>query len=173
MTNVNVPELRKVLEFLTANRKKHRQGAWTLPDVHSTEDYELINVTYTGGLTWEEKVVTEESVWKCNTGGCLAGWTAMMLGWRPIVGMDSTVWKDGKVGHVDDITRKHLGLTDVQASILFQGSNSLHDLWAVAEVITDGEITVPSTLEGTEPRSFPTVEHARRQLKMTEVAWDE
>lgn len=147
---VNVPELRKQLEFITFNRQAWDQGTW-------------IDVPV------EVKSLEEADLWNCGTTGCLAGWTAIANGWRPTSSVAYTVKKDNAVDGVANVAARILGLTPSQAGLLFHGGLSLETLWYVAEVITDGEIMCPlEVAKITKDEKESRIEYIR---KILDGAW--
>ena len=128
---IDVPLLRKELEHITVHRDEWDQSTWLRPS-RTTE---------------------------CGTVGCLAGNTVLHAGWLPattngVVDLDvastSTQLEyvtDGRrVLSVRDVATGELGLNRWQASLLFNGQNSLPALWIMANVLTDGEVDVPPPL---------------------------
>lgn len=95
----------------------------------------------------------DQSVYRCETGMCFAGWAVTLDGGR---------WKtrpdeDGhallvaeaeddeisrKMGDIHAADRAHriLGLTDGQADALFEGDNTLDDLRAIVNAICEGRL---------------------------------
>lgn len=137
MIEIDVPQLRKELEYITAHRGQWKQNAWL----------------ETGA---------------CGTVGCLAGNTALNAGYLPVRGHTSFVSRervlpnehglfgliendDGTtttgdgvlVESVRDVAARVLSLTYTQSAALFNGRNSLYDLWRLASLFTGGEIEVP------------------------------
>lgn len=136
---VDVPQLRKELEYITANRLHWNQGSWLKRT-------------------------------SCGTVGCLAGNTVLNAGYLPlatsdgflnyvsrervpcnedgyfvvVAGRDNSLLANGvPVERVSDCAQRLLGLSDVEANLLFSGDNSLYRLWAIASRITHGEIEIP------------------------------
>lgn len=119
--SIDVPLLRKELEYITAHREHWNQGTW-------------LNAADTS----------------CGTVGCLAGNTLLHTGnvecysvvetrkvyYTPI-GQWSWGWEAKKV----------LGLSICQADHLFYEHNTLHDLWRLANEYTSGEIEIPLEVE--------------------------
>lgn len=143
---VNVPELRKQLEFITSNREMWDQATW-------------IDVPI------EVQSLEEANLWNCGTTGCLAGWTAVANGWRPTSNFAFTVIKGNRVMSVAGAAAEILDLTSKQADLLFHGGLSLEMLWCVAEVITDGEIMCPlEVTKITEDEKESRIEYIRKIL---------
>lgn len=116
---IDVPLLRKELEFVTYNRQHWRQATF---------------------------LASEEA---CGTVGCLAGNGLLHAGqviaftnletrnveFAPLFDW----WDDGA---------KLFGITENQADGLFRGGNTLRDLWEIACAITGGAIEVPPDVDG-------------------------
>lgn len=142
--NINVPELRKVLEYITANPDQHDQGRWLGSWVQGTHQTE--RVIHETGEVFE--AVKEDQVWHCKTTGCAAGWAAVLNGWSPVMHKDGMVYRKGDgVRAVSEVAANVLGFNPQQAGEFFAGSNSLHYLWWLAEAWTEGEITIPEGME--------------------------
>lgn len=128
---VNVDRLRRELEYVTRHRDRWEQVVWI-------------------------------ARYHCGTTACLAGNVVLNAGYRPYYedpADDDTSWiyvddpgvvggipveRDRFVRTVADVAQTLLGLYDDQADRLFQSTNSLYDLWRLAEEFTDGAIQVPS-----------------------------
>lgn len=136
----NVAALRAELEWITAHPARWDQNTWCRPPA-----------------TFHRDAADDE--WHCGTVACLAGWTALHAGYRPVAydGVDvelpvtDVARRPDAVGvgarvplPVEHVARRLLGLTPAQAALLFDGGNSLRDLWEFARVFTDGELTVPA-----------------------------
>lgn len=120
---IDVPLLRKELEFITAHPEHWNQDVWL------------------------------EKHTECGTVGCLAGNTLLHTDnvtcysnvrsrdvfYEPL-GEWSWTWEAKKV----------LGLTIQQADKLFYEHNTLYDLWRLANKYTDGEIEIPLDLAGAD-----------------------
>jgi hypothetical protein len=121
---VNVDALRRELEFVTAEPERWDQSTW----VHYVDRSDA----------------EPGADWTCGTTACLAGWTALHAGYRPHPPYESVVvGPRGTPEDVEDLARRLLGLTPGQANLLFDGSNTLRDLWELARALTDGAIEVP------------------------------
>ena len=127
---VNALVLRKELEYITAHRNEWDQSRW-------------LSVTRATA---------------CGTVGCLAGNAVLHAGWVPATvngAVDVTQLSaetqleyvsDGQhVLTVRNVARDELGLEHWQATLLFNGSNSLLTLWIIASLLTD-EIEVPQSV---------------------------
>ncbi len=159
---LNVARLREEIQFITINPDKHEQGFWaearTEAPLNANEppyDVEAPNPN------------TRPSA--CGSFGCLAGNTAIHepgveLDWYQgtyfrengkkiqIWQADNILnefvmvkdWYDGtEFPEAKSISKKAqelLGLTDRQAEMLFDGDNTLDDIWDMADRFTGGEI---------------------------------
>lgn len=137
--------LATVLTFLGDHTDRHEQGTWIDldgPNYRDHADSERVLTTFDHDEPDAEaqyvSVVRSERVWDCGTVGCLAGWTALLAGWRPTLEFDG-VYRDGVVRPVSDVARELLNLNVNQANALFAGTNTLEDLWEYADQFTNGE----------------------------------
>jgi hypothetical protein len=106
---VNKKLLRRTLAFIEANPRKHKQESW------------------------------------CGTRQCFAGWACSLEGWRPLSDHEqeafvndddwdcsfdpsSAVKQDGTIAPVEEVAKSLLGLNLYQASLLFDGDNTLDEL---------------------------------------------
>lgn len=129
---INALLLRKELEHITAHPDQWRQGVW-------------IGLSQTSS---------------CGTVACLAGNTVLHAGWQPSTRygepylLDTLpptvqfefVARDDRVAEVRAAAREELGLLPWEATLLFDGSQSLVGLWIVASLLTDGEVEVPESI---------------------------
>lgn len=130
---VNVPLLRKTLEWATAEHHKLRLG---LPS------------------QWDQGVWMDRQ--SCGTVCCLAGKAALEAGWIPMsateqddvaarTGRDHNIrHPDGRTGDVEQVADDALGLPEDHS--LYGGDNDIYTLWDIAERLTDGKITLPAEL---------------------------
>lgn len=118
--SIDVPRLRKVLEYLTEHPEEHDQGIW------------IASPYYTG----------------CGTTACVAGHVVLADGWAPDyrIAYPEYCVKDGKTRRIAHVAEALLGLRPEQAAQLFWATNELADLWRMAEEFTDGTIQVPPGL---------------------------
>lgn len=130
---VNIPLLQKELEYLTNNPGALCQQTWLEPSTTSV----------------------------CGTVGCLAGNAALHAGrviktTLPCTG--ETIYEPvHPSGSFEALGMELLDLTESQAVSLFDGDNTLVDLWEVASNITDGEISPPPSLQGERDGHMPGV----------------
>jgi hypothetical protein len=123
---VNVYRLEQVMRFITA-----------YPQLHDQETWLRVNTP-------------------CGTVACLAGWTCLLNGYEPVAAdWDAPPRDDGSrelgmVGRTNDpdsssgvhaTARDILGLSDMDAALLFAGSQTLDSLWRRVEILTDGQVT--------------------------------
>lgn len=119
---INVPLLRKTLEHITAHPEEWDQGVW----------------------------MREAARNECGTAGCLAGWALTLAGHEldfdknNIFFGEAHYLTDGRP--IEEAAEQELGLTEDQGEELFAETNTLVDLWELANEYTDGEIEVPETL---------------------------
>lgn len=124
MTEVNVPLLRKAVEWVEAqaeleiSERQWMQGVWVTPEEHRIQHME-----HTPG---------------CGTAYCVAGYIGQLLNedyahydWATI---------DGEPTHVSDFAEKQLGLDGFQASVLFSATNSPERIRALAEEYAGGSL---------------------------------
>lgn len=76
----------------------------------------------------------------CGTSCCVAGHVALAQGWQRTNVHSSRVRRDGEERSVSQVAREALGLTPDDAERLFDGGNSLRELWAHADQLTGGAI---------------------------------
>lgn len=121
--DLNVPLLRKVLEHITDNPEQWDQSNYAISDA------------------------------ACGTSYCVAGWTTVFTDheiewhWVPdedcprggpmMFGLRTT---DGSSIHT--VAARELGITTEASMALFCGTNTLADLWEMARLFSDGEISV-------------------------------
>jgi len=145
MDMTKIPGMVRTLEFLTDHPERHDQGTWIdtdmVPDSHRNEELGIVKIN-------PEK-------WDCGTAGCFAGWHSILNGWAPTLRdseNQSMMVKLDKQGRIIDaeapaiFTEKDLGLTYAESRVFFSSENSIHDLWLIAETITNGQITVPDSV---------------------------
>lgn len=126
----NLPLLRKILEKIDAEPDSWVQCAW--------------------GLEWNSingRLVNRRNRPTCGTAFCIAGHAADMTGWTTTgwsAGEASSFWEnaDGQERQVSIIGREALGLTYIEAELLFNGENNRSRVQYVAESIAEraGEV---------------------------------
>lgn len=124
---VNVDLLRTELQYVTDHRDEWKQSHWLHPTTKSA----------------------------CGTTGCLFGNAALHAGRViPLKGADGDIWAykpDHPSGDWIELGAELFGLDFTDAADLAWGQNSLFDLWAIANEITNGAIEIPQSVrdEGT------------------------
>jgi hypothetical protein len=112
---------------------------------------------------YEEYLVAQRAGATCGTACCIAGKVALDNGYHSVHGNggDAVIHRRtrARVGAAK-VAAELLGLTTWQADLLFSGGNRITDLYAIAEVLTGGEITAPPELEVNRDL----VETARKRL---------
>jgi hypothetical protein len=142
---INTRKLRTQLRNLTIHPEKHDQGTWAKVIVD------------------ENQIDVKPRPSACGSFGCLAGNTVLAEGhglyWEGSFltdqdGTSKAVWsadyidEDGERGaYIATAAREILGLDYEQASALFSGANSQADLWNLAIVFTEGDISLYDYLD--------------------------
>lgn len=126
--NVNVPLLRKALEWVEAEAEKTTdrrwyQGDWVLNIDQFTEDNP-------GRLAWLE----ERGLATCGTAYCFAGYVAQLIDERY---NDDLYVNDVPVS---EFAAKELGLTENQSVELFYGGNQIDTIRALCELYAGGPL---------------------------------
>lgn len=123
MNNVNIPALRKVVEWAEAEAAKPEhlcewyQGLFVMPT--SADDPVLSSLPEGSRGTVMARRVT--LALDCGTAYCIAGKVAFDSG---------RAWTYSTAG---DVAQEELGLTDSQAVWLFSAGNSIEDVREIAE----------------------------------------
>ena len=126
----NLPELDRVIAHCEANPERHDQGTWFDTPERAWTDI-------------DEGTLAPD--WQCHTTACVAGWAAILNGWRPMW-TDSTKMLHSATGEVEQVitvARRLLGLTAPQAAVLFTETFDLADVRRVVE-----RIRTEQTVEG-------------------------
>lgn len=141
---IKVAALDRVLQFINDHPDKHEQNTWLAVPLRDKQ--------------------REAPQLRCNTVGCVAGWTAILAGYEPYwnrgmrgdtemvtplpgaepiglipLGTDG----DRPVYEVRSLALTLLGLTDDEADVMFEGGNTIYDMWRIAERITQGAVVPP------------------------------
>lgn len=128
MTEVNIPLLRKAVEWAEAEAAKPRELCeWYQPRWASRATLDVF-MDYTTVVSEPDGVVVYEAYSKspeCGTCFCIAGYTATI----------ATGDENLTDPRIAIIAQKELGLTDTQAFRLFHASNTIQDVRNVAEAI--------------------------------------
>lgn len=125
----NLPLLRKILEKIDLEPDSWVQGCWAV-DWNSITGRLLANRHGHARLTYPA----------CGTAYCVAGHAADMTGWTPSgwsIGEASSYWTngDGRERSIRVIARNALGLTQLEAELLFDGGNTRSRVQYLAEGI--------------------------------------
>ncbi len=115
---IDVPLLRKELQFVTDHQDRWRQRVWLAERSCGTVGCLAGNTLLHAGQV--STAVNDEGV----------------VEYYPST---SDYWRDAAA--------TVLGLDEEQAHRLFSGSNTLHDLWCRAREFTDGEIEIPLSVD--------------------------
>jgi hypothetical protein len=128
----NVARLREQLQFVTTNSKHHDQSVWA-------------------------RKVGDNA---CGTTACLAGWTALNCAKDQLIPVRKQLSIRGEWTDVvefqapnDDWIGFAAGLLDLDWDIadeLFNADNTIWDLWHIANIITNGEIEIPESVQADE-----------------------
>lgn len=125
----NMEELDRVVAHCEQLGERHTQDSW----------FEVDPAAY----DWPDDIdgwrLTED--WQCHTTACLAGWTAILHGWRPVGPDTALMWHPGSdhQRRVMSVAREILGLTLHESLWLFNYSSTLADVKIAAERIRAGE----------------------------------
>jgi hypothetical protein len=120
---IDVPRLRKELEFVTDNRQRWLQNTWLSRVECGTVGCLAGNVVLNAGY---------QPYFEGNR---------QSTSYVRDAERSRTYW-------IRELATELLGLTERQADDLFRSTNSLLDLWEVAAELTDGEIQVPVDVQG-------------------------
>lgn len=140
--------LRLILDFVDSAPARHRQGTWIEGLVQVARE----NPQARGGdlLALLRDPVSLEV---CGTAGCFAGWASLAAGWRQSRAFHADV-EDPTTGETVSMrvaARRSLGLTPLQAAVLFDGGNTREDLREmVEEIIADPATELPSWWDSTD-----------------------
>ena len=121
-----VPELRKELEFITANPDHWRQDLWWIDYAHLLGS-------------------------QCGTAGCLAGNVLAHSDQYTIVSRGAANYFPVEIASGQEVdwvsaARKLLGLNNMESSLLFATANSLYRMWTLANRFSKGEIEIPASI---------------------------
>ena len=158
---INVQLLQRELDFLMTHPDQHNQGKY----LQLSDDFDSLTA----------RTNTE---WHCGSAGCLAGWTAMHLGWTPIEipwmssGEAEMVHPDGSIDNPHRIAEQALGLTEHQAAGLFSGGNSIRRMYRLANTYTNGQIQIPPDSQFDEDGHSLLGRSSPDELAVEGAAWD-
>lgn len=121
---VDVPLLRKTLEFITDNPDQHRQDVWAKrTECGTAMCLAGWAVTFAGlDIDFDSSMAHVVGAWNLTDGRPIADAAAELLGVEKIDDDNVDTWED----HI------------------FNENNTLADLWRIAAELTDGEIEVPA-----------------------------
>lgn len=132
---INVPELRKQLEYITAHRTEWLQSNWIYRTACGTVGCLAGNTVINAGY-----VPVFYGGDNCTT--------SQVSTHRIRTARDAYDANDaGELWSVRELASELLGLSDEEAEELFNANNSLHDVWSIAARFTGGEIEVPPDVE--------------------------
>lgn len=120
---IDVPRLRKELEYVTAHRAQWKQGAWIQRTACGTVGCLAGNIVLNAG--YRPVFATSKHI---STKSVVA----------------ATAASYAVEQRVADVAADVLGLDNEQAAKLFFPENSLLELWTLASEFTGGEIQVPA-----------------------------
>lgn len=158
MTEIDIPRLRKTLEWaLSEHHKAERgepsewdQGEWlgSIRDSTLSKFYRSRPMPRWGETT---RMVNEMSLSAtCGTSCCIAGKIVLDAGYRPMAETGSTAWvrigAGGPAVQVQTLAQKLLGGNPATLEALFSAGNDIHDLYRIASWLTDGAIEMPAEL---------------------------
>jgi hypothetical protein len=146
LTDTQVALLHDTLRFISEHPEKHNQTIWIdVPGVGFIGEGEID--ARDGGVY--QQLPELGSVDNCGVTGCLAGWVVLRSDTPIVRNRFGSVWP-AKRNHngewvaqdVAEVALKTLGLS-TENERLFDGDNTLADLWRMAEIITEGRIKTP------------------------------
>lgn len=157
MTDVNIPLLRKALEFAeaAAARQVPFEGADDPDYIELDPRTDSSNETWYQGTWASPKVqyvdeVQDATLEHCGTAYCIAGFIASQQpgyaieteavpnlvapeNGKYLVRLNETI--DGKSFHHSTVAREALGISKYSAELLFSGGNDINDVRRIAEYI--------------------------------------
>lgn len=123
--NVNIPLLRKVVEWAEAEWEKRERGEfceWDQNDWYTIPQWAAVR---------QDLPVTA-----CGTAMCIAGYVAYNADPYLRANVDRNgAWSNAQGKHACQIAQEELGLTDEQAEVLFRASNTIEMVREIAEEI--------------------------------------
>lgn len=160
-TTVNEELLRETLEWAHGEWLKQKagqpsewdQGTW-LGSMHYAAVKRLAYGP--GGIRWDEaeqKVAPLNLPKACGTACCIAGRVALVNGWKPEPAPEAAdpviVTKGSREEQIDYLAAELLGLgpDDEYSWSLFDGGNTIYDLYRIAGHLTDGRIEMPDDVQ--------------------------
>lgn len=169
---IDVPLLRKELEYITANRVQWDQSTWISRGSCGTTACLAGNTVINAGyLPVYARHGLRTDLVTTNRDLVRAGPLHVLL----------QEFDDDQVESVRDVAQRLLGLDDAEANLLFDGGSNLYELWAIAAELTRGEIEIPASVSE-EHEAFSVVptgtdvrrrENARRLLQRERESYAE
>jgi len=159
---VNVQTLQQGLDHIEAHPEEWQQKSWFSPMRPPRQSSAWVPEAHPRMLT-------------CQTAACLAGTVTKQAGYLPVIKpMDSWAWRiilpsdldgrnfaelssyeiDGLSGEIPVVAAELLGLTAAEADVLFHEDNTRLDLWAIAYVLTEGQITLPADISREDIQAY-------------------
>lgn len=116
---INVPLLRKTLEYISDHPEEHNQSCWAERGLNTP----------------------------CGTAFCAAGHAVQFAGHQ--IDWEGDEYADTVMGGgtIEQVAAQELGLSGRQANHLFHFASGQRDLWRMASEITGGEIEIPSQFQ--------------------------
>lgn len=129
---------RRTLTLITEHPETHYQGTWLNPFRNGGSD----------ALPDGPLRVDADAPWTCGTAGCLAGNAVLLDGRHALrvnvgeleIRLPDGAWDDLEY-RVRGVAAALLGLRGWEAEVAFDGFRTLTELWAVAEVVTEGAVS--------------------------------
>lgn len=94
-------------------------------------------------LTWVtgNKEVSDEHGTLCGSKACIAGWAALLNGWKLVYNRygeaNSDVVRDGIVKHISTAGQNELELTSPQADYMFHGDRDLDEIKELGKALAN------------------------------------
>jgi hypothetical protein len=160
---VNVQTLQQGLDHIEAHPEEWQQKSWFSPKRPPARL----------SSSWFPEA--RPRILTCETAACLAGTVTKQAGYLPVIKpMDSWVWRvilpsdldgrnfaelssyeiEGLSGEIPVVAAELLGLTASEADVLFHEDNTRLDLWAIAYVLTEGQIFLPADIGREDIRDY-------------------
>jgi hypothetical protein len=153
----NIPLFQKVMDHITAHPEEHDQGTWGWATVTNGTPCGTAFCVAGTIASWS---TTHRLVWEYADPEAFGSRSEAVL--TCVVPITDTETPDlVESGHYDepdgsrrpdwllsipDLARKELGIED--ANYLFSGSNTLHELWWIANRLCGGVLVVPEEYQG-------------------------
>jgi hypothetical protein len=132
--DVNVPLLRKAVEWAEAEAARPEGGHWLQPSW-------VRDLSTLSPAEREAREAQGLHLASCGTAYCIAGWVAQHEAGPENVSVPSvSVTAGGRTWMIDDYAAARLGLNFMDADRLFAGSNTIEDVRRIAEEIVGGPL---------------------------------